>query len=453
MRVARPELPAEIPGAVRAVVDRVVAGGGRAWPVGGTVRDLVRGVAPRDFDIATDRTPAELLAVIPDADAANARLGSVRVDTAVGEVSLTTLRREADYSDHRRPDTVEFVRDLDTDAARRDFTINALYLDCGTGEIIDPTGGLADLEAGVLRTIGEPVTRFTEDHLRLLRAVRFAARFDLTIAPATASAIRQTANHLATLAPERAFSELTAMFTGPGRGRALRLLVELGIAAVLLPEVAAMDGVTQPPEYHPEGDVLTHVALVLDHVPAGDAELAWAAVLHDIGKPPTWRQAEDRIRFDGHDALSARMAVDVLQRFRASRRLIDLVADICRDHIRFAALPSMRPRRRERWLRSPDFERHLAFHRADCLGSHGKLQIHEFAARELAALPPLSEPLVTGKDVLALGVPPGPHVGKILREVERRADEATMPPDRSAALVLLREAVERRRQAGELPAR
>ena len=241
-----------------------------------------------------------------------------------------------------------------------------------------------DLEARVLRTIGPPERRFAEDHLRLLRAIKFAARCGLEVDAATAAAARAAAGELATLSPERAFAELTEMFVGPGRGKALELFVQFGFAAVLLPEVAAMDGVTQPPEYHPEGDVLTHVALVLGHVPANDPVLAWSAVLHDIGKPPTWREAEDRIRFDGHDVLSAKMAADVLRRFRASGELIETVGEICRDHIRFAALRDMRPRRRERWLRSAHFDKHLAFHRADCLGSHGKLEIHDFAARELA---------------------------------------------------------------------
>jgi poly(A) polymerase len=222
--------------------------------------------------------------------------------------------------------------------------------------------------------------------------------------------------------------------------------VDLGLAAVVLPEVAAMDGVTQPPEYHPEGCVLTHVCLVLDNVPAGDPVLAWSAVLHDVGKPPTWRQAEDRIRFDGHDTLSARLADDVLRRLRASNELREVVVDVCLQHIRFASLPQMRPRRRERWLRSPGFGKHLAFHRADCLGSHGKLEIHDMVKTWLEALPPVEEPLLTGADVLELGVPSGPEVGELLRAVHDAADETPAPMDRPRALILLREMVEARRQ-------
>ena len=341
------------------------------------------------------------------------------------------------------------MRDLEQDSARRDFTVNALYYDVAAGQVTDHVGGLADLEAGVLRTIGEPGQRFAEDGLRLLRLVRFAARCDFAIAPATAAAARSGAAGLQRLAPERVFQELDDAFTGPGRGAALRLLVSLDLAGVLLPEIAAMDGVTQPPEYHPEGDVLTHVAMVLDAVPAGDSALSWSAVLHDVGKPPTWRQAEDRIRFDGHDVLSASMARDILGRFRVSKALIDLVVEICRDHIRFAALPQMRPRRREAWLRSPRFEKHLQFHRADCMASHGNLEIHDFAARELAALEPEFEPLVTGQDVLALGIGPGPEVGEIIERVHAAADQAPMPMDREAALELLRNFAAERRQGDD----
>jgi len=448
MHVARPDLASRLPQALRAIVDRV-AGEGRAWLVGGTVRDLLRGETPRDYDIATDLEPAAVGRLFAEADLKDARMGTTRVRCELGEVSLTTLRADGAYLDHRRPQAVRFVRDLEQDSARRDFTVNALYYDVAAGQVTDHVGGLADLEAGVLRTIGEPGQRFAEDGLRLLRLVRFAARCDFAIAPATAAAARSGAAGLQRLAPERVFQELDDAFTGPGRGAALRLLVSLDLAGVLLPEIAAMDGVTQPPEYHPEGDVLTHVAMVLDAVPAGDSALSWSAVLHDVGKPPTWRQAEDRIRFDGHDVLSASMARDILGRFRVSKALIDLVVEICRDHIRFAALPQMRPRRREAWLRSPRFEKHLQFHRADCMASHGNLEIHDFAARELAALEPEFEPLVTGQDVLALGIGPGPEVGEIIERVHAAADQAPMPMDREAALELLRNFAAERRQGDD----
>lgn len=446
MRVARIDRLPEVPPDVRAMLRRLRGGGGGAWLVGGTVRDLLLGLPPRDFDIATDLAPDAVATCLPDVDARDRALGVCRVQASVGAVSITTLRTEGDYADHRHPRQVAFVKDVAVDAARRDFTINALYLDEERGHLLDPCDGERDLAARVLRCIGEPRARLREDALRLLRAVRFAGRLGLRIDDDLADAIRGEAGGLRALSAERTFAELTDAFTGEGRGRALRLLVATGLAAVVLPEVAAMDGVTQPPEYHPEGDVLTHVALVLDQVPAGDPLLAWSAVLHDVGKPPTWREADDRIRFDGHDTLSAQMAHDVLRRLRAPNELREVVADVCLQHIRFASLPMMRPRRRERWLRSPHFGAHLAFHRADCLGSHGKLDVYDMAVAWLRALPPVAEPLVTGADVLELGVVPGPRVGQLLQAVHDVADESPTPLDRSAALILLREMVERSRQ-------
>ncbi len=452
MDVARIDVREAVPRPVIEVVERLQQHGG-AWLVGGTVRDLVRGETPRDYDIATALRPEVVAGLLPDVDARDARFGTCRVPGTLAGLSITTLRRDGHYQDHRHPDAVEFVTDLAIDAARRDFTCNALYLDLRSGAVLDPTGGFADLRAGQLRCIGDPAVRFGEDALRLLRAVRFASRCQLQLEPGTRAAAAAAAGQLRSLSPERIYSELTDAFTSRGRAEALQLLVDLGLAAVVLPEVAAMAGVTQPPEYHPEGCVLTHVCLVLGHVPESDPVLAWSAVLHDVGKPPTWRRAADRIRFDGHDTLSATMAEAILRRLHAPGELRDLVAEVCRDHIRFAALPGMRPRRREAWLRTPHFEKHLQFHRADCLGSHGKLEIFELARRELAALPPLQPPLVVGKDVLELGVAAGPAVGDLLRAVHEAADEAPMPMDRAAALVLLREMVEQRRQDGRLGAR
>lgn len=433
-----------LPEAVRAVADRLAAHGGKAFLVGGAVRDLLLDGQPEDFDLATDLPPPALRLALPEAADRDARFGNVRLPLGQGEVAVTTLREEEDYRDRRRPQTVRFVADPAKDAVRRDFTMNAIYLDLASGAVLDPCGGVADLRDGWLRVIGAGRQRFTEDPLRLLRAVRFAARCGLRLEPATAAAVRECAGELRFVKAERQFAELTAMFTGHGRGTALRLLCDLGLADVVLPEAAAMRGVTQPPEYHPEGDVLTHACLVLDHVPAGDAALAWTAVLHDIGKPPTWRLAEDRIRFDGHDVLSARMAEDVLWRLRSSRQLRQQVVDICRDHIRIAMLQEMRPVRRERWMRQPDFPLHLAFHRADCLGSHGDLSLYETALQQLRSLPPEPPaPWCTGRDVLRLGVPAGPQVGELLRQVDAAMNLRCDGGDRESALQCLRELVTR----------
>tara|TARA_R110002096_G_scaffold182321_4_gene360041 strand:- start:686 stop:2014 length:1329 start_codon:yes stop_codon:yes gene_type:complete len=431
-----------MPEAVQDCLQRVRSAGGRGWIVGGAVRDLLQGGNPGDFDLASDLRPQRLAEILPKAELREAQLGTCRTTIAGCELTVTTLRAEAGYRDQRHPDEVEFVTDVAVDAQRRDFTVNALYYDPEAGELLDPVGGQADLGAKVLRAIGEPAVRFREDPLRLLRLVRFAASADLQIDPATAEAAKACAGDAASLSAERVYGELTNAFTGRGRGRALGLLVELGLADVLLPEIAAMQGVEQPPQYHPEGDVLVHVKLVLDHVAANDPVLAWCAVLHDVGKPPTFRVAEDRIRFDGHDTLSAKMADDILLRLKAPKALRQRVVAVSLHHIRFAALPQMRPVRAERWMREPDFPLHLAFHRADCLASHGKLEIYEFARQALKALPPLSEPLLQGKDVLAMGITPGRQVGQLLQTVQAQLDESPVAPTREQALVLLRDAID-----------
>lgn len=436
-----------IPAQVRSVAGRIRAARGRAWLVGGSVRDRLLGMEPADTDIVTDLEPGRLLEVFPEADARDLALGVLQVPGEPQPLALVTLREEGPYGDRRHPDHVRFVTELERDAVRRDFTVNAIYGSLDDGVLVDPTGGIADLEHGVLRTVGDPARRFGEDPLRLLRGLRFASRLGLRWDDAARRAAGAAAPLLESLSAERVFDELTRAFTGTGRGRALRDLVDFGFATVLLPEVAAMDGVTQPPEHHPEGDVLTHVCLVLDLVPAGEAVLAWSAVLHDVGKPPTWVQGPDRIRFDGHDVLSEEMADGILRRFHAPSALREAVTAICREHIRFASLPAMRPRRREQFLRRPDFAHQLAFHRADCLGSHGKLGIHDAMLAEWQALPPVRPVFCSGADVLALGVPPGPMVGQVLRDLDDAIDRMEAP-DRASALVELQRLVAVRLKGG-----
>jgi poly(A) polymerase len=433
----RPQWPAP----VAAALGRLRAAGIEAYAVGGTVRDALLQRPSSDWDLATPSPPQEVARVLPAATV-EPRLGAVHVDLPEGQaLTVTTFRREADYRDRRHPATVEFVTDLAVDARRRDFTMNAIYAGLD-GTLLDPVGGLADLRARTLRAIGPPAERFAEDVLRLLRGVRFAAAYELTVEPATWQAMQSCAPLLEHLSAERAFQELTAAFTGPGRGRALRLLVESRLAAVVLPEVPGMAGVPQPPDYHPEGDVLTHVSLVLDACAPRDPMLAWAAVLHDVGKPATFARVDGRIRFSGHDVLSAEMADAALRRLRAPRELREAVVEICRDHIKFAGIMQMRPRRRERWMRSSLFPAHLAFHRADCLGCHGKLDVWAAAEAAWRALPPAPPPpLCTGEDVLALGVAPGPRVGRLLRAVEAEIERAA-DPDRPLALTILRRLVD-----------
>lgn len=434
----------QAPPAVQQILQRATRSGGRAWVVGGTVRDALIGRPPHDWDCAVELGGPELVAQFPDAAAADPRLGMVLLRGAdgQGDVVLTSMRAEAGYSDHRHPDVVRFGVGVAEDAQRRDFTVNALYFDPLTGELQDPTSGIQDLRLCRLAVIGDPVTRLREDPLRILRAIRFAASCHLELNDELPDAIAQTAPLLTHLSAERIAGELDRMFRGIGRGRALGLLVRSGVASYVLPELVAMEGIPQPPQFHPEGDVLTHVCLVLAQVPAGDRVLAWSAVLHDIGKPATFERAEDRIRFSRHDVVSADMAEQILRRLRIGKDVRERVVEICRDHIRFASLPEMAAPRRERWLRSAGFAHHLRFHRADCEASHGLLGIHEYASRELETLPPLPPPpLCTGRDVLALGVPPGPRVGTLLAAVDEMVAAGEIP-DRDTALSKLRSLVE-----------
>ncbi|MHC5072745.1 MAG: CCA tRNA nucleotidyltransferase, partial [Planctomycetota bacterium] len=416
----------------------------QVWLVGGAVRDGMLSRATRDYDVATSLHPPQVVQQLSQARIIDAALGVVGVALADRELTITTFREEADYSDQRHPDRVCFVDDPVRDAPRRDFTVNAIYMDPWSGAVLDPCHGKADLAARLLRVVGDPVARLREDPLRILRAVRFAAGYDLQVETKTAAALRKCAPHLRVLSPERVFEELTRAWTGPGRGNALRLLIELGVADEALPEVVAMQGVPQPPQFHPEGDVLAHTCMVLDAVRAGDPVQAWAAVLHDIGKPLTFERASDRIRFHGHDTLSAQMAMAILRRFRAPRELREAVVEVSRDHIRFASLSEMGKSKRERWLRSPRFAAHLDFHRADCLGSHGSLAVHAMAETMLSELPPEPPPPVcTGKDVLAHGVPEGPMVGEVLRVLHAELDTLGVV-DRDTALAHLADLVGRR---------
>ncbi len=433
-----------VPAGVMACLEQLRNGGGRAWLVGGAVRDGLLRLPTRDYDVATSLQPSQVLQLLPAAKVVDGDLGVASIALEDCALTIATLREEAAYSDQRHPDSVTFVDDPARDAKRRDFTVNAIYMDPWSQVLLDPCGGMEDLRARRLRTVGEPAERLREDPLRMLRAVRFAASAGLEVEAGTARALADCARHLRVLSAERVFDELTRAWTGPRRGRALWLLVELGLADEVLPELVAIQGVPQPPQFHPEGDVLVHTCRVLDAVREGDPVQSWTAVLHDVGKALTFERGADRIRFHGHEAVSARIAAGILHRLRASRELREVVEEVSRHHIRFAAIPQMKAPKRERWLRSPRFLAHLDFHRADCLGSHGDLQVHAMVETMLRELPPEPRPpLCTGKDVLARGVPEGPMVGELLRELHAQLDQLDVT-DRDAALEHLDELVSRR---------
>jgi len=404
-----------------AIVQRLRADGHEALLVGGPVRDLVLGRPIKDFDIATSAPPRRVMRLFPRTVPVGVSFGVVLVIMPACQIEVATFRAEEGYADGRHPDHVRFST-AEQDVRRRDFTINGLFYDPIDDRLIDRVGGLADLDAGLVRAIGDPRARFAEDHLRLLRALRFAARLGFTIEPATWQALTDLAGHITSVSAERVRDELTTLLTQGNAHLGLDLLDRSGLLDVLLPEVAAMRGVAQPPEFHPEGDVLVHTRLMLELMGPASPTLAWAVLLHDVGKPPTFEVA-DRIRFNGHDAAGAALAEAICRRLAFSRDARERVVALVREHLHFMPIRQMRPATLKRFLRKPHFDEHLALHRLDCLGSHADLDYYDFARGALAGMgedvlrPPR---LVTGHDLIALGHPPGHAFQAMLVDVEER---------------------------------
>ena len=428
--------------------------GYQAYLVGGCVRDLLLGREPADYDVATNATPQQVMQIFPQTYAVGAQFGvvlvpestaqddraAVRSDSrSAGEspavagkthprssptslVEVATFRSDVGYSDGRHPDEVRFSRDPREDVQRRDFTINGLLMDPATGEVLDYVGGREDLKAGVIRTIGNPEHRFAEDKLRMLRAVRFAARLGYTIDPETLTSIQQLAPQIHQVSRERIREELTKMLTEGRAKRAFELLDQTGLLQQVLPEISAMKGVEQPPQFHPEGDVFVHTLLLLEKLPAGCSKtLAWGALLHDVGKPPTFRVAPDRIRFDGHVEVGVKMAEEICNRLRFSGDETRQILALVDNHMRFGDVQRMNPSTLKKFLRLPAFDEHLELHRIDCLSSHGLLGSYEYAQEKLRETPPEEirpKPLITGKDLIAAGYEPGPRFKEILGAVE-----------------------------------
>ncbi len=431
----------------RQVATRLLDAGFETYFAGGCVRDALLHRTPKDFDLATAASPDQVEALFPRTLAVGKAFGVVVVLHVDGPVEVATFRTDGDYADGRRPTSVQF-RGARDDALRRDFTVNALFLDPRTGAVIDFTGGLQALADRCIETVGNAVQRFEEDHLRMLRAIRFATTLDFTIAPATFEAIRQLADLTAGLSGERIGQELLRILTESGRaGAAVRLLASSGLLRVVLPEVDAMRGVEQPPQFHPEGDVFTHTCNMLDGLgdPPRDPRLALGVLLHDVGKPPTFAirpDAEGRpvIRFMGHAARGALLSEQILRRLKFGRDLIDSVCGLVRRHMTFLEAPNMRPATLRRYLADPGFPLELQLMRLDAQHSNGDMTQAEFVAERYAELcdePSLPEPWVRGEDLLALGVAEGPAIGRWLRTAHDRQIEGLVP-SREALLDWLR---------------
>ena len=417
--------------------------GFQAYFAGGCVRDTLLGVAPADYDVATDAIPAEVMRIFPETYAVGAQFGVVLVPAPEdvpppstpsehpSYVEVATFRNDGAYSDGRHPDQVRYSKEPREDVQRRDFSINGLLMDPLEGDrVLDFVGGREDLAARIVRAIGDPERRFQEDKLRMLRAVRFAARLQYTIEPQTFDAIRRRAPAIHQVSRERVRDELTKMLTEGHARAAFELLDSSGLLREVLPEVDRMHGVEQPPQFHPEGDVWIHTLLLLEKLPPRcPRTLAWGTLLHDVGKPPTFRVAPDRIRFDGHVEVGTAMAEEICRRLHFSNEDTRQIAALVANHMRFADVERMKESTLKRFLRLPRFEEHLELHRLDCLGSHGNLALYEFVRERLLQTPEEEirpSPLLKGDDLIGLGYKPGPEFRDMLSAVEDAQLEGTL---------------------------
>ena len=391
-----------------------------AYLVGGCVRDRLLGLEPKDFDVATSATPDEVARLFPRSHLVGAHFGVVMVRDGDAEVEVATFRSDCAYRDGRRPERVEFENDPRQDVLRRDFTVNALMLDPSSGEVLDFVGGRADLAAGLIRAVGVAELRFEEDHLRMLRGVRLAASLGFSVEARTLEAIRRKSGSVSLVAAERVRDELTRILTEGGARRGFELLDETELLNAVLPEVAALKGVAQPAEFHPEGDVWTHTLLMLEGLHTPSAELAWGVLLHDVGKPPTFRVAE-RIRFDGHVEAGVEIAGRILHRLRFPNAVSEQVLALVANHLRFKDVPHMKQSTLLRFLRTDRFAEHLELHRLDCLSSHRRLSGYENLKRMFDELPReiLKPPrLLNGDDLIRAGYAPGKRFSEMLEAVE-----------------------------------
>lgn len=412
----------------RSVVARLRQAGYRAYFAGGCVRDRLRGVEPADYDVATDAPADAVQRLFERTVPVGVQFGVVLVIIDGQAIEVATFRADAEYRDGRRPTAVRFTTPVE-DARRRDFTINGMFLDPETGAVVDYVGGRADIAAKVIRAIGDPRERFHEDRLRMLRAVRFAAGLGYTIEAETMAAIRALASEVTGIAWERIGEEIARMLTECPARRGFELLDASGLLDHVLPEITRLKGVEQSPDYHPEGDVFHHTMLILERLDRPAETLALGALLHDIAKPQCMSRTDERITFYGHCEQGEQMAIAICQRLRRSGAVCERVGYLVRNHLRCVQAPEMRRSTLRRFLAEEGIDELLELARMDALASHGDLAGYEFCRAQQAALadePIKPTPLVRGRDLLALGYPPGPLYGEILRAVEDRQLEGEL---------------------------
>jgi poly(A) polymerase len=425
----------------KGVVARLREHGHVAYFAGGCVRDLVRGETPKDFDVATDARPEAVQAIFHRTYAVGAHFGVIVVLEGGFQFEVATFRSDGLYIDGRRPVEVHFSS-AEEDAQRRDFTINGMFFDPIAGKVIDFVGGCGDLEAKLVRAIGEPEKRFAEDRLRMLRAIRFATVLGYEIDPATWQALVDRADSIKDISAERIRDELVKIFLSPNRVRGFDLLDRSGLLRAVLPEMEPMKGCDQPEQFHPEGDVFQHTRLMLQLLPENvSIPLVFSVLFHDVAKPRTSTTDENgRIRFNGHDRLGADMTETIMERLRFSRAEIDATVEMVRQHMVFKDVPRMRVAKLKRFMARPTFGEELELHRVDCASSHRMMDNYEFLLgkqKEFANEPIIPPPLVRGDDLIAMGFKPGPKFGEILEAVETRQLEGALS-NREEALVWVR---------------
>ncbi len=417
--------PSELFNTAKSIFERLRGSGHKAFFVGGCVRDTVMGIQPKEYDITTDAKPEEIMRIFSNTVPVGASFGVILVLEGKYKFEVATFRQDETYSDGRHPDSVIYTSSEREDVTRRDLTINGMLYDPMTEEVIDYVGGMEDKNKGVIRTIGSPYERFNEDKLRMMRAVRFGARFNYKLEEETLRAIKNLAPQIPHVSIERIRDEIVKIISQKNPGLGLRLLRKTGLLFYILPEIDKMHGVPQPPEFHPEGDVFVHTCLVLDklfEITKGELspELSVGALLHDVGKPPTFT-IEDRIRFNGHDRVGAEMAVKICRRLRFSNKETERIIALIREHLRFKDVFNMRESTLKRFLGMPYFEDHLTLHLADCLASHGSTEAYDFVKKKLEGFQEEEikpKPILSGHDLIEMGYSPGPIFSKILDSVE-----------------------------------
>lgn len=428
----------------RQIAEKIVStlrkAGFEAYFAGGCVRDSLRGETPKDFDIATNAKPEVTQSLFPKTVPVGVQFGVVLVVEEGVSFEVATFRHETGYEDGRRPTQVAFT-DLEEDAKRRDFTVNGLYFDPSTKKVIDFVSGERDIKAKIIQTIGNADDRFLEDHLRMMRAVRFSVQLGFEIEKNTLASVKKHHALIQKVSMERIREELTKILTSPEPARGIRLLDSTGLLNYILPEMEIMKGVEQPMEYHPEGDVFIHTLMLVEGLKNAPIELAMGCLLHDVAKPATFVRAADRIRFHGHDTIGAEMSEKICKRLTYSNDQTQLICELVREHLRFKDAFNMRTSTLKRFLSLPRFDLHLELHRLDCMASHKKLEAYDFCKQkyeEFLKLPPPPLKLINGEDLISFGFKPGPEFSKILRKVEDAILEGTVK-NREEALAYLKE--------------